>query len=110
MRIKTGQKIYKVRSVDGRWIKKGVYPNAEWTESEEAAHVFKKLHHLRSELQTGVLSPDKLTELLDGLPPEALQVVEYELKIHQTGRKHRLTEITRFYEPGEKGKDGSSNV
>lgn len=97
MRIKTGQRIYKVRSVDGRWLKKTAYPNVEWTESEAEAHIFRKLHHLVQDLRKGVLVPEKLEVLLDGLPPEALQIVEFEITVYQTGRKHRLTEILKFY-------------
>lgn len=96
MRIRSGQLVYKVRDVTGRWIKKVEYPNVTWTESEAEAHIFRKLHHLRAEMSTGVLNPSNLQELLDGLPPEAVEVVEYELTIKKK-RKHRLTEISKFY-------------
>ncbi len=110
MRMRTGQLIYKVRSVDGLWLKKVTFPDAEWTESEEEAHIFRKLHHLRAEMKTGILAPVKLDKLLGGLPPEALQVVEFRLTVHQTGRKHRLTEVMKFYSEEGKKKEPSQDV
>lgn len=108
MRLRSGQKLYKVRDVTGRWIKKVEYPNADWTEDQNEAQVWKKLHALRAEFVSGCLRPEKLEVLLAGLPPEAVEVVEFEIEIKRTGRKHRITEMTRFYEKGKP--DGTPDV
>jgi hypothetical protein len=108
MRLRNGQKLYKVKDVTGRWIKKVEYPNADWTESEQEAQIWKKLHALRAEFHSGCLRPEKLEVLLGGLPPEAVEIVEYEIEVKRTGRKHRITEIGRFYEKGKP--DGQTDV
>ena len=96
MRIRNGQLVYKVRDITGRWVKKVEYPNVAWTENEAEAHIFRKLHHLQAEMMHGILNKKKRDELLDGLPEEVLEVVEYEIRMKKT-RKHRLTDISKFY-------------
>ena len=103
MRIETGQRMYRVRGPDGLWVKKlgpGVFG---WVENEHASMIWKKLHHLKRDMEH-IMSE----KYLEGLPAEAMHVVEFEVTIQRTRRKHRLTEIDRFYEPDQEEEfDGS---
>lgn len=104
MTIKTGQKMYRLRGPDGLWAMKGDYSDAfSWTDKEERATFWRKLAHLKTSLKHGVLSTK-----LNGLPHAAMNVVEYEVTIVKTGRKHRLSELDRFYEKGTE--DGETDV
>ena len=102
MRIKTGQKMYRIRSPDGMWLQKGEFTKLQWTASEDAGTFWKKISHLKSAQKEGVLQEKSLESFLEGLPIAALQVVEYVVTIEKTGRKNRLTDLNRFYDqPGQ---------
>lgn len=98
MRIKTGQKMYRIRGPDGMWIQKGP-GRLQWTASEDAATFWKKIGHLKSAQKEGVLQEKRLNRFLEGLPMASLEVVEYVVTLERTGRKSRLTEINNFYKP-----------
>jgi hypothetical protein len=95
VRIKTGQKMYKVQGPDGLWVQKREYGSFSWVKNEETATFWKKLSHLKNALKQGVLFPQK--GLIDGLPLEALKVVEFVVTVQRTRRRHRLTELDKFY-------------
>ena len=89
--------MYRLRGPDGTWAMKGSYSDGfRWTDKEERATFWRKLSHLKSSLKQGVLSTK-----LEGLPEGSMQVVEYEITIVKTGRKHRLTELDSFYKEKE---------
>jgi len=96
VRIKTGQRMYRVRSPDGWWLQKVSNSELCWTEHENEGLVFKKLSHLRKALRQGALVSEKLEQFLDGLPTEAVKVIEYQVTFERTGRKSRLTELENF--------------
>lgn len=96
MRIKTGQKMYRVRGPDGLWIQKGENLTLKWIKNEDVATLWRKINHIKKALAKGVLSDGRIDPFLDGLPVAALQVVEYEVKLERTGRKNRLTELDNF--------------
>jgi len=95
MRIKTNQKMYKVRGPDGMWVQKREMGSFQWVANEDTATFWKKLSHLKNALKQGVLFPSK--GYIDGLPLAALQVVEYTIAIERTSKKHRITELDKFY-------------
>lgn len=108
MRIKTGQRMYRIRGPDGFWIQKGEMTKLQWVANEDHATFWKKLGHLKSSRTDGVLRDELLEPFLDGLPVAALQVVEYVVTVEKTGRKNRLTDVDRFYEKEEP--DGPPDV
>ena len=91
--IKSGQKMYRLRGPDGKWAKKGNYLHPlEWVEKEERATFWKKIAHLKTAKKDGTLQ-----RKICGLPEAAVTVVEYEVTLVRTGRKHRLSELDEFY-------------
>lgn len=99
MTIKSGQKMYRLRGPDGLWAMKGGYPNPlEWTDKEERATFWKKIAHIKSAMKEGTLQAR-----IRGLPAAAITVVEYEVTLTKTGRKHRLSELDEFYKKPEEG-------
>lgn len=89
--------MYKVQGPDGLWVQKREVGSFCWVKNEEVATFWKKLSHLKNALKQGVLFPKR--GLIDGLPLEALKVVEFVVAVNRTGKKHRLTELDKFYEP-----------
>lgn len=98
MRLKSGQKLYRLRGPDGLWIKKAEHPQLEWVANEEVATFWGKLGNLNSARETGALRDDALAVFLDGLPAAAIEVIEYNVTVERTKRTNRLTEIQKFYE------------
>lgn len=99
MTIKTGQRVYRVRNLEGKWARKtGTIVKIDWVDQEHAGTFWRKLHHLKASLKDGVFSKE---ENLDGVPLATFQVYEYEVTIERTGRKRRLSELERFHEKDE---------
>lgn len=87
--------MYKVQGPDGLWVQKREVGKFHWVKNEEVATFWKKLSHLKNAIKQGVLFPSR--GMIDGLPLEALKVVEFEVTIQRTRKKHRLTELDKFY-------------